>query len=106
MVAGNFSIDETISPDGAMSTAPGGDALYSALGAAIWRCPVGILSRIGRDYPAQLWDQLRSWGWTSPAPCTPRCPQSRSYVNKPTSSLPGFPAQPLRFRLLSRRAGP
>jgi sugar/nucleoside kinase (ribokinase family) len=62
MVAGNFSIDETISPDGAMSTAPGGDALYSALGAAIWRCPVGILSRIGRDYPAQLWDQLRSWG--------------------------------------------
>jgi sugar/nucleoside kinase (ribokinase family) len=62
MVAGNFSIDETISPAGAMSTAPGGDALYSALGAAIWRCPVGILSRVGRDYPSQLWDQLRSWG--------------------------------------------
>jgi ribokinase len=62
MMAGNFSIDETISADGATSTAPGGDALYSALGAAIWRYPVGILSRVGRDYPGELWDQLRSWG--------------------------------------------
>jgi sugar/nucleoside kinase (ribokinase family) len=62
MVAGNFSIDEAISPDGAASTAPGGDALYSALGAAIWQYPVGILSRVGRDYPGELWDQLRSWG--------------------------------------------
>jgi ribokinase len=62
LVAGNFSVDETISPDGATSTAPGGDALYSALGAAIWRYPVGIVSRVGRDYPGQLWDQLRSWG--------------------------------------------
>jgi sugar/nucleoside kinase (ribokinase family) len=62
LVAGNFSIDETVSPDGATSTAPGGDALYSALGAAIWRYPVGILSRVGRDYPRQLWDQLRDWG--------------------------------------------
>jgi ribokinase len=62
LVAGNFSIDETISPDGTTSTAPGGDALYSALGAAIWRYPVGIVSRVGRDYPSQLWDQLRAWG--------------------------------------------
>jgi sugar/nucleoside kinase (ribokinase family) len=62
MMAGNFSIDETISPDAVTSTAPGGDALYSALGAAVWRYPAGILSRVGRDYPAQLWDQLRAWG--------------------------------------------
>jgi hypothetical protein len=66
MVAGNFSIDETVSPGGASSTAPGGDALYSALGAAIWRRPVGILSRVGRDYPAQLWISCATGALTPP----------------------------------------
>ncbi len=32
-------------------TAPGGDAIYSALGASVWPVPIGVVSIIGRDYP-------------------------------------------------------
>jgi sugar/nucleoside kinase (ribokinase family) len=54
VTAGNISLDDTINPAGRVSAAPGGDALYSAVGAAIWRHPVAIVSRVGSDYPADF----------------------------------------------------
>ena len=52
VTAGNISLDDTINPDGGIDAAAGGDALYSAIGAAVWRYPVAILSRTGSDYPS------------------------------------------------------
>ena len=54
---GNFTIDDIVRwPDGLTYMGqPGGDALYSALGARVWLERVGLLARLGRDYPsAQL----------------------------------------------------
>jgi ribokinase len=62
VTAGNFSLDDTVNPDGKASEAPGGDALYSAIGAAIWRYPVAVLSRVGSDYPVDFMERLAGLG--------------------------------------------
>jgi sugar/nucleoside kinase (ribokinase family) len=41
----------------------GGNALYAAVGAKIWGASVGIISRVGSDYPISWLDQLRSRGF-------------------------------------------
>jgi ribokinase len=50
---GNFTIDDIVRwPDGLNYMGqPGGNALFSALGARMWQEPVGLLARLGRDYP-------------------------------------------------------
>src|SRR5262249_7737835 len=60
--AGNFSLDDAVNPDGEQCAAAGGDALYSAVGAAIWRHPVGALSRVGADYPVDLMERIARLG--------------------------------------------
>jgi sugar/nucleoside kinase (ribokinase family) len=51
-VLGNFTIDDVVLPDGTTSTGQlGGNAVYGALGAAIWRPRVGMAARIGPDLP-------------------------------------------------------
>lgn len=67
VVAGNFSLDDTVTPAGEVTQAPGGDALYTALGCAIWRYPVAILSRVGADYPPRLLQQTRRHGISTDA---------------------------------------
>lgn len=62
ITAGNFSLDDTVNPDGEERAAPGGDALYSAVGAAIWRYPVAILSRAGTDYPSAFLERIAGLG--------------------------------------------
>ncbi len=62
ITAGNFSLDDTLNPGGEASAAPGGDALYSAIGAAMWRYPVSVMSRIGEDYPADLVERVAGLG--------------------------------------------
>lgn len=62
VTAGNFSLDDTLNPDGTFCAAPGGDALYSAIGAAIWRYPVAVLSRVGSDYPVELMNRSAGVG--------------------------------------------
>jgi len=62
ITAGNFSLDDTINPDGQTSAAPGGDALYSAIGATIWRYPVAVLSRVGSDYPVDFMKRIARQG--------------------------------------------
>jgi sugar/nucleoside kinase (ribokinase family) len=62
ITAGNLSLDDTVNPDGEASGAPGGDALYSAVGAALWRCPVSAMSRVGTDYPREFLDRIAGFG--------------------------------------------
>ena len=73
---GNISIDDLVFADGAtMWAVPGGNAIYSALGMAVWGERPRVIAPIGPDYPAsQLGDRidlaqcrmiprtLRDWG--------------------------------------------
>jgi ribokinase len=62
ITAGNLSLDDTVNPNGEASAAPGGDALYAAVGAALWRFPVSAMSRIGVDYPIEFLEKIAGLG--------------------------------------------
>ena len=51
VVAGNLSLDDTVTPAGSRPLAPGGDALYASLGLAAWGVRPTILTLVGDDYP-------------------------------------------------------
>ncbi|WP_105204971.1 carbohydrate kinase family protein [Neobittarella massiliensis] len=54
VVAGNITIDDMVLPDGRTQMAvTGGDVLYAALAARLWGGSVGMLSRIGSDFPEE-----------------------------------------------------
>jgi len=73
---GSLTIDDLVFPDGATSWGiPGGNAIYAALGAALWTRQASIVAPIGPDYPRELLDKrldlsrcppvshtLRNWG--------------------------------------------
>src|SRR4030081_3260007 len=62
VVAGNLSIDDTVNPSGVVDAAPGGDALYAAMGVrAFGRSPV-LLTLVGDDYPAAHLGRIRAAG--------------------------------------------
>ncbi len=43
--------------------APGGDMLYAASGLGIWETDLGLLARVGEDYPHQWLQNFRKRGW-------------------------------------------
>lgn len=60
VVVGNLLVDDVVYEDGCTRMRqPGGAALYFALGASLWDVSVGIVSRVGDDYPN---DVLRALG--------------------------------------------
>ncbi len=62
--AGGFTLDDTVLPNGEVCwAAPGGNALYSAVGAKVWGVDVGIIARIGLDYPQAHLDRLSKAGF-------------------------------------------
>lgn len=61
-VIGNLTLDDTFTPQGTFPSAPGGDALYAALGARWWGVAARIVSRIGEDYPRSHIDRMREAG--------------------------------------------
>ena len=76
LAVGNMSIDDLVFPDGSTRwCVPGGNAVYAALGMAVWGERPGVLAVHGPDYPAaSLADRidlaparrapatLRNWG--------------------------------------------
>ncbi|GBU11368.1 fructokinase [Erysipelotrichaceae bacterium] len=57
VVAGNFTIDDMVLPDGRTSmNVAGGDVLYGALGARFWVDGIGMLSRAGEQFSQQNLD--------------------------------------------------
>lgn len=64
---GNITLDDVVLPDGTfLRGAFGGGSIYSAAGARIW-CPengaIGILSKIGKEYPQENIQTLQSFGF-------------------------------------------
>ena len=51
VVAGNLSLDDTITPDGSFGAAPGGDALYASIAVRSWGLVPVLLTLVGDDYP-------------------------------------------------------
>lgn len=61
---GGFTLDDTVLPYGEIRwSAPGGNALYSAIGAHIWSEEVGIVALVGQDYPKAHLDRLAQAGF-------------------------------------------
>ncbi|MGQ9493134.1 MAG: carbohydrate kinase family protein [Anaerolineae bacterium] len=61
--AGGLRIDYVITADGQVHLREmGGNAIYSAVGARIWGVHVGILSRVGENYPQGWLSQLEQRG--------------------------------------------
>ncbi len=42
---------------------PGGEGLYAAVGAALWSEEVGLIARVGEDFPQTWLDELQQRGW-------------------------------------------
>ena len=61
-VAGNLSLDDTVTPTGSQRAAPGGDALYAALGVRAWGPMPLLLTLVGDDYPAENLAWIRQAG--------------------------------------------
>lgn len=65
LIAGRLTRNYIIFPSGeALIDAPGGNALYAAVGLAIWEPdpPPAIIARVGEDYPQEWLDQLMQAG--------------------------------------------
>ncbi len=63
VIFGNLLVDDVVFPDGRTSMgAAGGASLYAALGAALWRIKVGIVSVRGDDYPPSTLAALEARG--------------------------------------------
>jgi len=63
LVFGNLIVDDVVLLDGTTRmNQPGGAVIYAALGAAVWGVRVGLVSRVGDDYPASALDALASRG--------------------------------------------
>ncbi len=62
LVAGQLRRDYVITPHGtAFSDVLGGSLLYAAAGVAIWESGVGLISRIGEDFPQEWLERIERY---------------------------------------------
>jgi cytidine kinase len=67
---GGFTLDDTVLPTGEVRWAmPGGNALYSAIGAKLWGAAVGIVAPVGQDYPQEYLNKLELFGFNLTGVC-------------------------------------
>lgn len=63
LAAGNLTIDDVVSADGAVSVGQsGGNGLYAALGMWLWGVPTALLAGAGTDFPAEWLDRVAAAG--------------------------------------------
>ena len=63
IVVGNLTIDDVVHSNGETTMAsPGGNTIYAATGALIWGLSVGVVARVGTDFPATALGRLRDAG--------------------------------------------
>lgn len=64
LIAGQIRREYVVSPRGlAKSDFPGGNILYSAAGLSLWDGPVGLISKIGNDFPKDDLQVIQSHGF-------------------------------------------
>jgi sugar/nucleoside kinase (ribokinase family)/fructoselysine-6-P-deglycase FrlB-like protein len=63
IVIGNLTIDDVVHPNGETTMAsPGGNTIYSAIAAGIWGLGVGLVARVGSDFPGETLARLEGAG--------------------------------------------
>src|SRR5712675_2135702 len=63
IVVGNLTIDDVVLPDGTTQmSSVGGNSLYTALGVRLWQPRVGLVTRMGEDFPRDLIPTLHTLG--------------------------------------------
>lgn len=63
-VIGAFTIDNVINAEGEVAPRQcGGNAIYSAVGARLWSDRIGIVARVGEDYPTEWVRRLEDAGF-------------------------------------------
>ena len=63
IVVGNLTVDDVVHANGETTMAsPGGNTLYAATGALIWGLSVGVVARVGADFPVTALERLREAG--------------------------------------------
>jgi hypothetical protein len=64
LVAGQLKRDYLIFPDGSTALdCPGGSVLYAASGLGLWEEGIGLLARVGEDYPQTWLDDAETQGF-------------------------------------------
>ena len=64
VIAGRLRRDYLLPPAGrALVDVPGGDLLYTAAGLGIWDGNLGLLARVGEDYPQEWLRSFEKHGW-------------------------------------------
>jgi cytidine kinase len=64
LTLGHLLVEDTILPDGTVLPGRlGGDCLYAAIGARAWDEDVALVTRVGRDFPEDLLEQMRAAGY-------------------------------------------
>jgi sugar/nucleoside kinase (ribokinase family) len=62
VVAGNLSLDDTVTPEASLLESPGGDALYASLGVLAWGGRPILVTLVGSDYPPAHLVRMRAVG--------------------------------------------
>jgi len=63
IVVGNLTVDDVVHANGETTMAsPGGNTIYAATGALIWGLSVGVVARVGADFPVTALERLREAG--------------------------------------------
>ncbi len=64
IIAGRLHRDYLLPPEGRpLVDVPGGNLLYAAAGLGIWDRNVGLLARVGEDYPREWLISFQKYGW-------------------------------------------
>ncbi|HEX7620236.1 MAG TPA: carbohydrate kinase family protein [Anaerolineales bacterium] len=64
IIAGHLHRDYLLSPRGnSQIDVPGGNLLYAAAGLGVWKSGVGLLARVGEDYPRDWLRSFKKRGW-------------------------------------------
>jgi sugar/nucleoside kinase (ribokinase family)/fructoselysine-6-P-deglycase FrlB-like protein len=63
IVVGNLTIDDVVWANGETSIGSlGGNAIHVATAARLWRVPVGVVARVGEDFPPEALERLTAAG--------------------------------------------
>ena len=64
VIAGRLRRDYLLPPEGRpLVDVPGGNLLYAAAGLGVWDSNVGLLARVGEDYPHEWLLSFKEYGW-------------------------------------------